>query len=1296
MPAQRPRASFEPIPPDFDLRELVESTDNFQYVDRISCDTIEEQGLENFEKLILLHVIIGGKPLVVDGFEDRLDPWTFTPKWLQDNHGEKGRRNCFVLHKLTANPNQVENARNLASKDNLPLTIGHYLNNIGKLTDQYFDKPDNYKDKARQRMYLKDIDCPPVWQEKLKEHIPASLFYWNDSTGEPGGPGAVNEPIPNGAGHRKGKGIASAGDLMSSLPVDMRAENLMCYIGHEGTYTPAHREMCASLGQNIMVNASEAFDENGRPEKPGSSIWFMTESKDRHTVAEYWLSVLGHDIEVENHFAQVVAWQRAPFKVYVVEQKAGDFILIPPLAPHQVWNRGTRTMKVAWNRTTVETLELAMEEALPNARMVCRDEQYKNKAIVYYTLLKYSGLLESARMQSSRSLADADAIYASKKVRQVQKDFKRLFELYKNILLSESFAPSTKETCDFIAYDSNVTCAYCRGNIFNRFLTCKTCMDMLNTGTDEPYDVCMDCFAMGRSCACQSKYKWAEQFKWKDLVARYEEWRRQVIQIDGGITENSPRTLELERERYVKKTIAQVCQEQLKKRPWIDIKQSPPVDDDKSEEEIQINDDGTVKKAVKKRSKSWYDSNKTCHVCCGRHPAWMMAICTMCERGWCYGSLWRAHDLMPQDVMVDPNWECPHCLKVCSTGACRKDKRQTPYEPKGTLLGHDTKKVADVRSVEALVDFSVSNLNWIRESAKTAPTESARLQRKREEAERAKLNDPILDERYVDGDEDEGIVLDGDDRAEIEYSPVDDMIDPALGGGSSAAWRPDNEFQGSAVIATGHSFSGDHTLNTSAEEIYPDPSYNLNGEYVVPSAVMYNTFDNSPNSTMNSLIDGESTPAQKTKKRGRQEGEEQIKLVTSKKRKVTQEERPVPKNKASKQYQIVQENKRLEEARKAGRYIQVLAAIRKRKRIIILNVPKDKLAIFAQQDSSKAVKKANHPSAQNVVLQSDVAQPKTGPTMLSSARQNKKAANHFRVRVEDDEDFLSRDRSGPKKPSKPQYEEIVVDSDSDEETGQDGRPNQKKDGRRSSWLSRKNQDEENLPDELPANFKDRHPRKRDTNRRTTVRTQPQAQKAPRLQPRASTGSIGTNGAPNAAQNTSLARKRGRPPATVKPSPAQPAIEQVKAAILEEDNRRAKLEAAGLSRDGDSTSSSSEDEPTAPTKGGPADGFDKPTRGRSAGRPNEGSTHATAPARKSMFSGPGMLGIKIKIVGASDPKATANSSGLTAISPRMTRKDEVQTSHEDSSSTDGEIPAKLPPKKSRPASRTSLPKKVGGR
>ena len=160
MPATRPRASFEPIRPEFDLNQLVESTSNFSYVDRISCDMIDQQGLAAFEKLVLLHVIVGGKPLVIDGFEDRLDPWTFSPKWLRDNIGEK-----------------VENARNLTTSQNLPLTTGHYLRNMSKLTNQFFKKgePNAYKEKNRQRVYLKDIDCPDVWQDKLREQIPSAL-----------------------------------------------------------------------------------------------------------------------------------------------------------------------------------------------------------------------------------------------------------------------------------------------------------------------------------------------------------------------------------------------------------------------------------------------------------------------------------------------------------------------------------------------------------------------------------------------------------------------------------------------------------------------------------------------------------------------------------------------------------------------------------------------------------------------------------------------------------------------------------------------------------------------------------------------------------------------------------------------------------------------------------------------------------------------------------------------------------------------------------------------------------------
>lgn len=96
MPAVRPRASFEPIPPDFDVNTFTETTDNFEYAHRVPYQAIQEQGKERFEQLLLLHVIIGGKPLVIDGFDELLDPWTFSPSWLRDNHGMKGKHPVFI------------------------------------------------------------------------------------------------------------------------------------------------------------------------------------------------------------------------------------------------------------------------------------------------------------------------------------------------------------------------------------------------------------------------------------------------------------------------------------------------------------------------------------------------------------------------------------------------------------------------------------------------------------------------------------------------------------------------------------------------------------------------------------------------------------------------------------------------------------------------------------------------------------------------------------------------------------------------------------------------------------------------------------------------------------------------------------------------------------------------------------------------------------------------------------------------------------------------------------------------
>ncbi|KAL4870625.1 hypothetical protein BDV12DRAFT_165498 [Aspergillus spectabilis] len=712
MPAQRPRAAFEPLSPDLDVGDLIRSTPNFEEVVRIHCDAIDENGLENFEKLVLLHVIVRGLPLVVEGFDRKLDKAIFSEKWLRNHYSAK-----------------QENARDLTAKKNTPLTIGHYLNNMPMLTDQWNEY--NYKDPSLQRLYLKDIDCPKIWHDYLKRIIPPFLFYLNNSAESVSfeGPGARATSIAKM--RHASKQVAKAGDLMSCLPPDMRAENLMCYIGNEGTYTPAHQEMCASLGQNLMVDASNGSIENGKATKPGSSIWFMTSSKDRKLVSEYWMSVLGHDINIEDHFAQINAWKAAPFTTYIVKQRPGDFILVPPLAAHQVWNRGTRTMKVAWNRTTVETLERALNEALPHARMVCRDEQYKNKAIVFYSLKQYSALLDSVD----------EASVGHPRVQQLQREFEQLFDLYNQILLSESFSPThpKEKNIEFIPFDSNVTCAYCRGNIFNKFLTCPSCVKTA-TGEDNPYDICMECYAMGRSCACISKMKWAEQFKWTKLLEKHETWRQQLVKSNPRLGDKY-RPFRVGQAEMGKKSLAHICQEELKRRPWIDITQPKPVAEEVVDEPSELED--TEPPAKRRKTQKSKSKAPRCHICKYVEPAWKLASCSnpKCSLKYCYGSLFRAFNMLPQEILESINWECPRCRKICSCGACRKNPKMKPHEPTCTSLGHDTSKVADVRSVESLVDFRHSNLGWLK---KAGSDEIGRLRKHQEEAD-AKRNQALED-----------------------------------------------------------------------------------------------------------------------------------------------------------------------------------------------------------------------------------------------------------------------------------------------------------------------------------------------------------------------------------------------------------------------------------------------------------------------------------------------------------------------------------------------------------------------
>jgi hypothetical protein len=92
MPSQaHPQAQFVPIPPDFDPKTLVDNTNNFDWVTRVSTDTLKEHSIQSFEALVLAVVIQSGKPLVIEDWGESLPPWLFSRKWLEDNLGSNGK-----------------------------------------------------------------------------------------------------------------------------------------------------------------------------------------------------------------------------------------------------------------------------------------------------------------------------------------------------------------------------------------------------------------------------------------------------------------------------------------------------------------------------------------------------------------------------------------------------------------------------------------------------------------------------------------------------------------------------------------------------------------------------------------------------------------------------------------------------------------------------------------------------------------------------------------------------------------------------------------------------------------------------------------------------------------------------------------------------------------------------------------------------------------------------------------------------------------------------------------------------
>ncbi|KAF9984703.1 hypothetical protein BGZ65_012826 [Modicella reniformis] len=169
-------------------------------------------------------------------------------------------------------------------------------------------------------------------------------------------------------------------DLNGICP-ELAAENLMAYIGQNGTWTPAHIDHCGAIGHNIMI-----CDDDG------SSVWFIVSNKDMDKFEELCRS-LGREPQYENSLLSVDDLSRANFPIYVAEQKTGDLVLIPSLSYHQVVNLGNSTIKVAWNRITASSARRALDTVLRRYRKINNPELFKIRSIIKNSLTAWTSLL---------------------------------------------------------------------------------------------------------------------------------------------------------------------------------------------------------------------------------------------------------------------------------------------------------------------------------------------------------------------------------------------------------------------------------------------------------------------------------------------------------------------------------------------------------------------------------------------------------------------------------------------------------------------------------------------------------------------------------------------------------------------------------------------------------------------------------------------------------------------------------------------------------------------------------------
>ncbi|KAI6045681.1 hypothetical protein EDC04DRAFT_2559045 [Pisolithus marmoratus] len=414
------------------LNGLIESSDNFYRMDRIHYSA------PSLKASMSQHEA-SGTPLIIFG-------WNRHPHWP---------KSLFNVEWLRRNGDQNPTVRNVHDWSDFQIPLSDFIEKMRTSSPHTTAQ-------EQERLYGKDGDCPAEWTKWLTDGgvIPDEVLFHGSN------------------------------DFLKYLPESAKVQTLMCYMGIGDTFTPFHKDLCASSGQNLMC-----YSENG-----GSSFWFMTKASDAPDVVSYFHG-LGHEVDLEAHVVTLEELRSAPFDVYIAEQRLGDLVLVPPRSCHQVVNSGGITIKTSWSRMSLDGLRVAVHHELPIYHRVCRREIYKVKSIIYHAMEHYTRVVEQTE-------SEIELVTPARKLQQ-------LLRLFDDVLVQEYTSQhaslahiSNTSDLESIPFDP-IECDFCGADIFQSFFECGKCLSP-SSSSEESHIVllgdglvlCPSCYVEGRTCQC--------------------------------------------------------------------------------------------------------------------------------------------------------------------------------------------------------------------------------------------------------------------------------------------------------------------------------------------------------------------------------------------------------------------------------------------------------------------------------------------------------------------------------------------------------------------------------------------------------------------------------------------------------------------------------------------------------------------------------------------------------------------------------------------------------------------------